>query len=328
MSTILAITFKSTNYTEFRSWRRQQRILPDSHVRGLDVHFPGSLGGKVVVLHWESKTIIWEYDIETPMGLDIAKDHLYVSLGASGEIIYFDPYGAIKSRITHPKLCWPHGIALTSQGFLIACSGLDLVIELSEQGTVLFEWWAIDSGYDQTPLGTRRVIDRHADHRLLRYPTLRQTTHVNSVLLYNQDTIWATLFHQGQLISIDRNTKQVHVLKKNLHHPHSIHRFGPDRFIITESSMNRALVLDRDLNDICYVAVDDNCQWVQEAVLCTNEQVLIADANNHRILGYHWPTLKLEDSFSYSPDWQISQISEIADVSFKEKILSNHKDLS
>ena len=51
----------------------------------------------------------------------------------------------------------------------------------SESGEVLWQWWAFDHGFEQTPTGEPRFIDKTADYRGVKFGTLAQTTHVNSV---------------------------------------------------------------------------------------------------------------------------------------------------
>ena len=73
-----------------------------------------------------------------------------------------------------------HSISRTARGYLVASTGIDLLVEFNQQGEILWTWWATDHGFDQTPDGQQRILDKEADQRAIRYGTLEQTTHVNA----------------------------------------------------------------------------------------------------------------------------------------------------
>ena len=75
-----------------------------------------------------------------------------------------------------------HSISRTQRGYLVASTGLDLLLEFNRAGEILWSWWATDHGFEVTPAGRRRELDKSADHRTIQYGTLTQTTHVNSAL--------------------------------------------------------------------------------------------------------------------------------------------------
>src|SRR5438874_1446383 len=73
-----------------------------------------------------------------------------------------------------------HSISRTRRGYLVASTGLDLLLEFNRDGKILWNWWATDHGFELTPTGRPRVIDKEVDHRKIKYGTLQQTTHINS----------------------------------------------------------------------------------------------------------------------------------------------------
>ena len=99
-----------------------------------------------------------------------------------------------------------HSISRTRRGYLVASTGLDLLLEFNRDGETLWSWWATDHGFEFTPGGRRRKIDKSADHRTIQYGTLSQTTHLNSAAELPDGRFLATLFHQGVVLVIDRET--------------------------------------------------------------------------------------------------------------------------
>src|SRR3989442_10596316 len=132
------------------------------------------------------------------------------------------------SGIVHPQVVsLPlfnalHSISRTRHGYLVASTGLDLLLEFNREGEILWEWWATDHGFEETPTGRHRVLDKSADYRTVQYGTLSQTTHVNSAAELPDGRILASLFHQGAVIVIDRETGPWQVVLEGLDHPHAV----------------------------------------------------------------------------------------------------------
>jgi len=99
-----------------------------------------------------------------------------------------------------------HSISRTQRGYLVASTGLDLLLEFNRSGEILWSWWATDHGFESTPDGQPRVLDKLADHRSIQYGTRAQTTHINSAAELPDGRFLASLFHQGMVIASDRET--------------------------------------------------------------------------------------------------------------------------
>ncbi|MFL5701506.1 MAG: hypothetical protein ACJ8AG_01605, partial [Ktedonobacteraceae bacterium] len=56
-----------------------------------------------------------------------------------------------------------HSISRTQRGYLVASTGLDLIVEFNRNGEILWQWWATDHGFTLTPTGLPRYIDKAAD---------------------------------------------------------------------------------------------------------------------------------------------------------------------
>src|SRR5256714_13625582 len=107
------------------------------------------------------------------------------------------------SGIVHPQVVSSplfnalHSISRTRRGYLVASTGLDLLLEFNRDGEILWSWWAIDHRFELTPHGRPRVIDKLADYRSIQYGTRAQTTHINSAAELPDGRFLASLFHQG-----------------------------------------------------------------------------------------------------------------------------------
>ena len=99
-----------------------------------------------------------------------------------------------------------HGLERTSRGLLVVCSGTDAIIELDLHGHLLYEWWAADHGFTAGPARIQREAGHGHEHRDKFYHTRYQSTHVNTAVFQDRTErfILALLFHQGQLVRIDR----------------------------------------------------------------------------------------------------------------------------
>ncbi len=82
--------------------------------------------------------------------------------------------------------------------------------------------YATEHEYARTPKGEKRTVERGLDHHQYNYPTLYQTTHINSAIVLDSDYYLATLFHQGLLVKINRTNGKLEVLLSELNCPHAL----------------------------------------------------------------------------------------------------------
>src|SRR5690242_14282929 len=136
-----------------------------------------------------------------------------------------------------------HSISRTRRGYLVASTGLDLLLEFERDGEILWSWWATDHGFEYTPTSRPRVIDKAADHRTIRYGTLEQTTHINSAAELPDGRFLASLFHQGMVIVIDRETGEWLPVLEGLDHPHAVRVLDEEHFSVADTVHGRALLV-------------------------------------------------------------------------------------
>src|SRR2546421_12559593 len=153
------------------------------------------------------------------------------------------------SGIVHPQVVSSplfnalHSITRTRRGYLVASTGLDLLLEFNRNGEILWSWWATDHGFELTPTGRPRVIQKTADHRRIRYGTLQQTTHINSAAELPDGRFLATLFHQGMVIAIDRETGKWQPVLEGLDHPHAVRVLDEEHFSVADPVHGIALLV-------------------------------------------------------------------------------------
>lgn len=178
-----------------------------------------------------------------------------------------------------------HTLTLTVSGnLLIASTGTDSILEVSFDGAeqVIWEWLATEQGYDVNPVGQRRVIDRQLNYQSIITATPEHATHINTALNDRPNRILATLFHQGELIEINRQSKESKILLSGLKSPHNIHRTKAG-FILSDSRANRVLLLNNDFQ--IEREIKENFEWVQDArEFEEGSSYLVGDSNNDRVV--------------------------------------------
>ena len=200
-----------------------------------------------------------------------------------------------------------HSISRTRRGYLVASTGLDLLVEFNRDGQVLWSWWATDHGFDLTPTGFRRVIDKSADHRTLRYGTLQQTTHVNSAAELPDGRFLATLFHQGMVIVIDRETGEWQPVLEDLDHPHAVRVIDEEHFTVADTIRGRALLAKINGKKRVEEEIETGTSWLQDCRYDANFNCwVLVDGKNSRItLRRGRSGKKTLAQFDFDPEWRL-----------------------
>src|SRR5207237_9214072 len=97
-----------------------------------------------------------------------------------------------------------------------------------------------NTAYGLTPNGRPRVKKKAPDHRKILYRTLQQTTHINSAAELPDGRFLATLFHQGMIIVIDRETGAWQPVLEGLDHPHAVRVLDENHFTVADTVHGRA----------------------------------------------------------------------------------------
>jgi hypothetical protein len=181
-------------------------------------------------------------------------------------------------------------------------------VEFTRDGQLLWSWWAIDHGFEFTPMGDRRVLDKSADHRGSRYGTLLQTTHVNSAVELPDGRILASLFHQGMVIAIDRESGEWQLVLENLDHPHSIRVLDERHFTVADTVRGRALLvsLNGERGKV-ELEVAAGTSWLQDCLYdYHHDRWVLVDGKHSRIVLRSGPSgSKALAQFDLDPEWRL-----------------------
>jgi hypothetical protein len=315
--TLVAVTFHSLRITAQHSvWSNRQKLdgkrLQKAGISTDQFMFKCEpyVSGTFVVFNWEENRVVWQIAIDGPTGFCWHEEYLYINLMRLNEIVVLDGYGHELQRFSHPHLNNIHSIQPTNQGFLLTSTGTDSIIEIDKIGNLLYEWCALDHGYATLLNGEERTIDYTQDQRRIFYPTAFHTTHVNSARFadLNESKILATLFHQGTIIEIEKESGKVKTLMDNLCNPHDLRPFY-DGWLVANTANNQVLVLDMYWQIQQDITMGFN--WVQSSTPMSDRSIIIADTNNHRLVRVYQDTQHTTQVRSFPSDWRIYQVEEV-----------------
>jgi hypothetical protein len=201
-----------------------------------------------------------------------------------------------------------HSLTKTQRGYLVASTGLDAIFEFTREGEILWDWWATDHGFEYTPTGEHRVIDKTADYRGVKFGTLAQTTHVNSAAELPDGRILASLFHQGMIIAIDRQTGNWQSVLEGLDHPHSIRVLSNDYITLADTGRGRALMVRlKDGKGTIEREVNADTTWLQDSYYdYRSDSWILVDGKNTRVTvrtGTNGD--RLLKQYNLDPEWRL-----------------------
>ena len=316
----VALSFPSTNFKDYLDFRRQNDKLLDKGIFGAKIPKPKPTGGKMLIVDWKQKNVVWEKFLPTPSGFIFHKDKLIVCDEIGDRVISVDKEGRGEENISHPLINYPHDIVLHNGNYLVTSTGLDIILEFNRRGKLKYRWSPLAWGYDKTPEGEKRIVDYEKDHRGIRYATLAQTTHINSAIYYDDrgEKLLSTFFHQGQLVLINRSTGEPQIILENLDHPHAIHKGIDNTFILSETGENKIYILDNNLKVVKIFQNIHGCEWIQDAIFTQNGTIMIGDANRSRILEVSYPDFKLICQYKYDPSLKLFKILDLHDEDIQQ----------
>jgi hypothetical protein len=304
------------------TWRKEDFIiLPDGVIAPV-TNDSAPYTGIMVVYDWDSKEVIWKSDwgnrLLMPSGYCFADGVIYLNdlEGASIFVIDVDrEAGRLLKRISHPYLNDLHSLVRTRRGLLVTCSGNDAILELDLNGNLLWEWWATEHGYTTSPSGKERTSGRELEHRDQYYHTRYQTTHVNTAVMRDETEryVLALLFHQGQLIQIDRSLpvaeQHAEVLLDGLARPHTLERF--DGGWLTCNSLGKELlVLDDELAVAAHIPHDGG--WIQACTRLSDGHILVNDVDMSRLVELAGDApFEIIGTTLYDANWRMAELVEV-----------------
>lgn len=224
-------------------------------------------------------------ELPMPAGMAVSDDGFMVASIYDVHKVASD-LSTIKETVSLPAFNMLHSLSRSKRGYLVASTGLDAILEFTTGGELLWDWWATDHGFGQTPTGEPRSLDKAADHRGIKYGTLTQTTHVNSVAELPNGTVLATLFHQGTIIAIDRETGNWRPVLEGLDHPHSVRILNEEYITVADTARGRGLLVNiKGLEGKIEVEVPIDTTWLQDCSYdYRHDRWLLVDGKNSRLV--------------------------------------------
>jgi hypothetical protein len=303
------------------NWKKEDYILlPPGEIAPVTTKEP-DYAGMLVVYDWDSKEIIWKEIwgrfLLNPTGCCFADGVLYVTdvEGASIFVIDVDRHpGRLLKRISHPNMSDLHSLERTSRGLLVTCSGNDSILEVDLDGNLLWQWWANEHGYVKTPSGDIRTSGRGLEHRDQYYHTRYQATHINVAVSEDpaERYILALLFHQGQLVRIDRglpeSDQHAQVIMDGLARPHALERFE-NGWTLANTLGKEILVLDQCLQVADRISYDGG--WIQDSTRLSNGRLLLNDVDNTRLVEFAGSPYQAIETIPYLTDWRMGDLLEV-----------------
>jgi len=304
----------------FREWRRDWHGVQRSIQIGGDAVGASNDAndGILAAIDFETGEIVRSVTLNSPSGFAIHGDDLYVASMYGNRIVRLGMDFGVRESFATRLMNDLHNVIADDGGLLVACSGTDSVIELDYSGVQKWCWLATQHGFRSSASGHRAWVDTSRDYRASRIGTTSQATHCNSVRkwrLNGRDVVLLTLFHQGQVIAVDSITGRASVLLRGMRNPHSLRR-APEGWIISDSGSNAVVIVSEDF----WITriIEHGFNWVQDA-LAVDGGILVADANNCRIVMFDRDGSHQLHEISYPGEWKVYQL-EIASVRWEEGI--------
>ena len=109
----IVVSFMTTKFTLLKQhWAKHTQSKSETSFdtdRGLPPH----LGGKLIILNWITKKIVWDIDVDIPSGIFLDTELLFVN-SFKNEILGISPNGKIEYCLRHSKFN-----ALRVQGLIL-----------------------------------------------------------------------------------------------------------------------------------------------------------------------------------------------------------------
>jgi hypothetical protein len=253
-------------------------------------------GGAITLVDLDNSTVLADIYASVPVGLafDDKREQLYVS--SEFNVRCFRKGMFIKELNNNLFNC----VQIIKQSrysdsLYVVCTGVDAIVQINPNfpEKKLFTWLATENGYPFDADGNKRIINPDKSYQFLDVGgTRRHTTHVNCVEELDKDTLLATLFHQGELIKINKKTLETTVVINGLRSPHGIHKIK-DGYIVSNTRGNNVLLLDKDLN-VTKTIEHNDFNWVHDAIQI-GKQLFVANTNGGEIKIYNEDLIEIKN---------------------------------
>lgn len=216
--------------------------------------------------------------------------------------------GYVRNFASYPWFNDLHSLRPTDGGVLVAASGTDSITEVDVSGKVSWVWWGDEHGFGKDSFGVTRVLDKSDDHRRWVYDTWLHTTHVNSAVPLDSATILATLFHQGELVAIDRVSGVARTILRGLSRPHAV-RWSGGLLTVADTANGHGIVgrITPKLEFFEEYRVDIDTAWLQDWHVLKNGLCVAVDGGRPAV---HFVTSSGEPvrCDQFDPNWYVYEV--------------------
>jgi hypothetical protein len=250
-------------------------------------------------------------ELLSPAGMVRSKQGILVAAASTIHELTLDLATIKQDAVSLPAFNVLHSLSRTQHGYLVASSGVDVLAEFDERGKLLWDWWAVEHGFELTPTGEPRVLDKSADQRGIRYGTLEQSTHVNSAAELPDGRVLATLFHQGMVILIERASGAWQPVLEGLDHPHAVRVLDEQHFTVADTGHGRGLLVSLDESrGRVLLEVQAETDWLQDAQYSQhNDCWFLVDGKNSRVLRRSGVSGDRPLApFDFDPEWRLYEL--------------------
>lgn len=212
------------------------------------------------------------------------------------------------SEIRHPLLNLPHSLwAITTDKWLLVVStGTDAILAFDLHGELVWDWLAVEHGFIYDPLGYPSQVHRGGDYAQCFIPTIHQVTHINSAIDVGDSSIFATLFHQGTVVEIDRKSGNHRVLVQGLLRPHAVRPMTCDKYLVSDSARGRVVEFEPRSRRVREVV--SGYGWVSDALLLRPGLLGVLDSDASRLALVDFKSKREVAAIQFDADWRPYQV--------------------
>jgi hypothetical protein len=306
---LLLATFLTVHFGEWReSWHGTNGLARSGESAFHAIRRENE--GVLAALDPQTGEFLWTLTLDTPTGFALTDDYIYVNSMYGNRITILTPDCVALDVMARWFMNDLHSLAVTDRGLIMTCSGLDGIVEVDLSGQVVWDWFAIERGYASHLRRSQRRVRRDRDYRRSMIPTQQQVTHCNSAVVgehQGSDAVIATLFHQGEVIVIDRKMGRATVVLSGMANPHSLRRTETG-WLVCDSRSNS--IIRTDENFWIAASYEGDFDWVQDAII-HEDRLLVADANHSRMVWLDAGHGQMVGEIRYSEQWKIYQVEAV-----------------
>lgn len=289
--------------------------------------------------------------LKEPRGVDTKSGE--IALTSENQVFVLCENQPTPFCISNPWFSYIHTVRFSphhQNRILVASSGFDAIFEYDYiQGEKTFEWFAWENGFDigedpETGMQHRLTRDPKEAQRLKAMgepvifinnpslqalPTAKRAAFINSAEYdpLRANIIYATLFHHGWVIAIERNSRAYNIVLQEMSKPHG-GMFYRDGLLVTDTAGGRLILLNKKRQEQKVLSFMNlpgkpnelsSIEWLQFSKY-QDDVVVIVDSNRNSFV-----LLDIEEKCSatvkYPDNWAVQEFAFLDEST--ENLLGN-----